>query len=100
MAFRQRKCKICGNKFIPLSRNNTICPNPECKAIGCKIAKAKYRKKRKAGEQKKVSEKIKKPETLAEADAKAREEGLSYGQRELRIWMEKQRMERRRSYGN
>lgn len=100
MGFRPKKCRICGEKFVPLSRNNTICPNAECKAIGCKIAKAKYRKKKKERDAKTKKKEVKKPDTLAEADAKAREEGLSYGQRELRIWLEKQRMERRKSYGN
>ena len=96
MAYRPKDCKICGKRFVPTSRNNTICPNPECKEIGCKIAHEKYRKNQKVREKKKALAKSRKPDTLAQADAKARAEGLSYGQRELRIWMEQQRMERRR----
>lgn len=96
MGYRPKNCRICGNKYVPISRNNTICPNPECKEKGRLIAQEKYRKKAEERKKKAALAKSRKPDTLAEADAKARAEGLSYGQRELRIWLEQQRMERRR----
>ena len=102
MGFRPKRCIVCNVKFTPKSRNNTICENPECKAIRCRLTHEKNRQKQRELRKKnaELQKKAKKIDTLAEADAKARAEGLSYGQRELRIWMEKQRMERRRLNGN
>lgn len=79
MGFRPKKCKVCGVKFVPLSRNNTICPNPECKKIGNTVAKAKYRKMKKERAAKENKRVVQRQETLTEINEKARAMGLSYG---------------------
>ena len=97
MGYRLRKCKICGDKFMPTTSRNVVCSKASCKVAN----RRKNREKNKKKKEKLIAAetKRKKVDSLAEADAKARDEGLSYGQRELRIWMEQQRMERRKSNG-
>jgi len=100
MGYRMRKCKICGEKFKPTTSRNIICSKASCKLAHKRINREKNKKIKEKLIAAEGKTKKKKVDTLAEADAKAREEGLSYGQRELRIWMEQHRMERRKSYGN
>lgn len=94
MGCRLRKCKVCGDKFMPKTSRNIVCSKASCKLAHRKNNREKNKKKKEkliAAEAKR-----KRIDSLAEADSKAREEGLSYGKRELRIWLEQQRMERRR----
>ena len=94
MGIRPKKCKMCGEKFIPTRSNNTICPKLECKAAGRKITYEKLKKKEKERAARKAREAKNKPESLDVAGAKARAEGLSYGQRELKLWLEKNKLAR------
>lgn len=99
MGCRVRKCKICGDKFIPKSSRNMLCGKEECIKQRRKLTRDRNRKNREKRLAMEAKAKREKKDSLAEADAKAREEGLSYGQRELRIWLEQQRMERRKLNG-
>ncbi len=77
--FKPKYCKICGKEFIPVARNNTICPNEKCKEIGITINHKNYERRTKERAIRERNNEFLKKDNLSELSRKAREDGMSYG---------------------
>jgi hypothetical protein len=83
MAYRIKNCKICGNEFMPHSRNNTVCNNPECKKMRVSINQKNFEIRKKERLVREKNNSFLNNASLNEKARKAKESGMSYGKYDL-----------------